>query len=170
MYVDEWDLLDQAQHDRRWQADAERRRRVLDDHRQSRFLGDGRVIGEDAVHRRTADIGRQCHYRRCTSITGVARESKRRACTGPGDIGNNRYSPSSLIDRDLDHEPAFVIGEDHELTSKRWNDQAMHAASNAEIDLSPQRRLIDDIDRTARREGDLQDWQNAREGRYHWFH
>ena len=46
----------------------------------------------------------------------------------------------------------------------------MHAASDAEIDLSPQRRLIDNIDRTARSERDLQDWQNARQGHYHSFH
>ncbi len=46
----------------------------------------------------------------------------------------------------------------------------MDATSDAEIDLLPQRRLIDDIDRIGRRERDLQDRQNACQGRYHSFH
>lgn len=92
---------------------------------------------------------------------GVTGESDRAVRAGGSHVGDDRYASRRLIDDDFNDEATLVVGEHHEFTGQRGNDQSMHTAGDTEINLLPKRPFVDRIDRISREERGLQDRQNA---------
>src|SRR5262249_31997696 len=99
-------------------------------------------IVHNAVNCRFADVGWKRHYRRSADLSCMMSKLHRRLGARRRDIGHDRYTTRGLVDGACHHLPPFGVGKDHEFTGECWNDEAVDAATDAKVDLSPERFVV----------------------------